>query len=89
MERSKEIQSVYKSVLPLPKGSERFSIKEAIKWGAILGLLGIAAGFSLVAASANFYEVSLYSKLMAPLTLGLGFGAFGFAGGGLLGRTRK
>lgn len=72
--------------IPAEIGSSRFSWKEAIKWGVIAGVFGLAAGFSLVAASAQVYDINLYSLLIAPLTIGLGFGGLGFAGGGILGR---
>ncbi|OGE15397.1 hypothetical protein A3F00_03825 [Candidatus Daviesbacteria bacterium RIFCSPHIGHO2_12_FULL_37_11] len=75
--------------LPTEIGSKRFSWKEAIKWGVIAGVFGLAAGFSLVAASAQFYDINLYSLLIEPLTIGLGFGGLGFVGGGILGRLQS
>lgn len=85
MERVSERETT-RSFLAHPRGSEKFSLKVAIKGGVLFGVLGFGAGISLVLAASNLGTINLLSYSIAPLILGIGFGGFGFIGGGILGR---
>ena len=75
--------------LPQERGSWRFSIKDAIKGGLVLGALGAFAGLSLIAAAAPYHSLGLEYFIVTPLVYGTAFGLLGFAGGGLVGGARE
>ena len=85
MERVSSERIMQQAVLPKLRGSERFSLKEA--GGLFFGILGLGAGISLVLAASNLGTINLLSYSIAPFVLGIGFGGFGFIGGGILGRS--
>ena len=89
MERVSSERIMQQAVLPKLRGSERFSLKEALKGGLFFGISGFGAGIFLVLAASHLETINLLSYSIAPLIFGIGFGGFGFFGGGILSRSAK
>lgn len=71
------------------KGSGRFSIKDAIKGGLILGALGAIGGLSLVFAATGYHTINAMAFVTIPAAYGLGFGLLGFIGAGFISALRS